>query len=218
MGITMKTQTLSSSLQPIGFTFVGIPIFLFFTGDFPERTLLKDGISLMTILGFSLMLAEFFLTRCNRWVLQGCSIRTVRKLHKVVGYTVIPAILIHPFLLVVPRNYEAGVNSMDAFVTIITAFGSPGVVFGICGWFVLLLLGVTSFLRKRLGLTYTTWRAIHAFLAALFILLATCHAIILGRHSTQLVSTCMAIGAACSILLLLKTYISWPGEKQEVAQ
>lgn len=59
-------------------------------------------------------------------------------------------LLVHPFLIVVPRYYESGVDPTEAFFTITTTFNFVGIILGICAWFLMLILGATSLFRKTL--------------------------------------------------------------------
>ena len=97
----------------------------------------------------------------------------------------------------------------------VTTWESPGVVLGIIAWCLMLILGVTSLLRNRLPMKYTTWRAVHGVLAILFVVLATWHAIDLGRHTDRAMSVYMIVLAAGGILLLVKTYILKPSKDRK---
>lgn len=187
--------------------FIVLPIFLYATGDFQRRTLLKETISIVVILSFSLMLAQFFLARTNRRMLSGYSMGRVITIHKVLGYSLISVLLVHPFLLVVPRYFESGVDPVDAFITIISTVNTLGVGLGICAWFLMLILGITSLMRKKIPLTYKRWRLLHGLLAVPFIILASWHALNLGRHASSLLTVYVVVFAASGIFLLFKTYI-----------
>lgn len=168
-----------------------------------------------TLLAFSLVLGVFFLTRGNRAAVTGLTMRTTVTLHKIIGYVVVAVLLLHPFFIVIPRYFESGVAPKEAFITMVTTWESPGVVLGIIAWCLLLVLGITSLLRKRLPLKYTTWRAIHGVLAIFFVVLATWHAIDLGRHTDRAMSAYMIILAAGGVLLLVKTYILKPAKDRK---
>jgi predicted ferric reductase len=156
-------------------------------GNFPERSLLKESLSVITILAFCQMMGQFFWTRVNRSAVAELKMNKVVKYHKIIGYTVVTTLFFHPFYLVVPRFFEAGVSPVDAFVTIITTL-NQGVVLGIIAWCLMLVLGITSFLRDKLPMKYKTWRVFHGILAILFILFAAWHVIDLGRHSIAAMS------------------------------
>ena len=187
--------------------FIGVPIFLYATGDFPKRTLLKESISVVVILSFCLMLAQFFLARTTRRMLSGYSMARVITIHKVLGYSLITVLLVHPFLLVVPRYFESGIDPMDAFITIISTVNSLGVGLGICAWFLMLILGVISLLRKKISLTYKRWRLLHGLLAVPVLILASWHSLNLGRHASSLFTVYVVVFAVSGIFVLCKTYI-----------
>lgn len=213
----MESQTGKKGIWWLVAAFVGLPILLYAAGDFPRRTVLKESISIVVMLAFSLMLAQFFLTRTNRLMLGRYSMGRVIMIHKVVGYSFIGVLLVHPFLLVVPRYFEAGVNSWDAFVTILTmGITSLGVGLGVCAWLLLLILGITSVMRNKMALTYKRWRLLHGLLAVPLIILASWHAINLGRHANYILSVYVVFFATSGIFLLVKTYL-FPSPVQQGA-
>ncbi|WP_163339483.1 ferric reductase-like transmembrane domain-containing protein [Desulfopila sp. IMCC35008] len=168
----MNEQTRHSGIVQLVILFIGVPMLLYATSGVPRRTLLREAISILTILAFCQMLGQFFLTRINRTMLSGYRMNSIKRIHTFLDYVFLSVLLVHPFLIVVPRYFEAGIDSMEAFVTIITAFNSPRVVLGISFWLLMFLLGMTSLFRKKLPLTYRKWRIFHGVLALLFIILA----------------------------------------------
>ena len=185
--------------------FAGVPLLICAIGNLPERTILKEALSLITILAFFQMMGQFFWSRTNRYAVENFRMSKVIKYHKIIGYTFVCILLVHPVLLVVPRLFEPGVAPVDAFITIITTL-NQGVVLGIIAWCLLLVLGITSLARKKLPMKYKTWRVFHGILAILFILVATWHVIDMGRHSSLVTSLFISILTVSGILLLLKTY------------
>jgi Mn2+/Fe2+ NRAMP family transporter len=73
--------------------FVALPLLFWALGDFPRRTILKESISLLTILAFFMMLGQFFLARSNGMV-KVFKMGNVLKIHKVIGYIFV-SILTH---------------------------------------------------------------------------------------------------------------------------
>lgn len=210
MGMIMKKLTWKRDILSLAVLFIGLPLFLYITGNFPKRTFLKESISILTIIAFCLMLAQFFLTRDRHIAFRDQSRRGLITIHKGLGYVLLLVLLSHPFLIVVPRYFESGVDPKEAFITIITSFNSLGVVLGICSWLLMLILGITSLLRKKLPLAYKNWRRLHGVLAVLFTMLVCWHAIDLGRHTTPILSSYIVLAAVSGALPLLKTYISRP--------
>ena len=206
MGLIMEKQIKTYNIILAIAVFIGLPILFWALGDFPQRSSLKEALSLITLLSFSLMIGQFFLARSNKKILKAHKMSLVVKYHKYIGYIFISILLVHPFLIVIPRYFEAGVEPIDAFITIITSFNSTGIIFGIIAWVSMLLLGLTSFFRNQLGLKYKTWRIIHGILSIFFVGIALVHVIDLGRHSDTVLSTFFISLSAIGILLLLKTY------------
>ena len=186
--------------------FVGLPLLLLALGDFPARTILKEDISLLTILAFSLMLGQFFLARSNGRLLKEHRMSGILKIHKFIGYFFIAVLFLHPFLLVVPRFFEAGISPVDAFTTIIDNFYQKGVFLGLCSYSLMLILGLTSLFLNRLGLKYNRWRVFHGLLSVAFISIACWHVLVLGRHMNLPMSIFVLILASSGVIMLIWTY------------
>ncbi len=73
------------------------------------------------------------------------------RLHKWMGYTGVSLLLLHPFFLIMPKFFEAGVAPAEALVTILTTT-NQGVILGILAWSLILILGLTALTRNRLPL------------------------------------------------------------------
>ena len=196
--------------------FIGIPILIYTLGDTPRRTVLKESISILTILAFFMMLGQFYLARSNRTILKVHKMVRVVKLHKIIGYIFVSILLLHPILIIVPRYYESGIDPKEAFITMLTTLDSIGLMLGIIAWCLMLILGITSIFRNKLGIKYTTWRIFHGILSILFIVFATWHAIDLGRHTDKYMSLFMIIVASVGVLLLLNTYFFKSKKRLEV--
>lgn len=201
-------------LQILSF-FIGMPLIIWSLGNSPQRTLLKESLSVVTILAFSLMIGLLFLTRTNSLAAGKVAFGKVIKLHKVVGYAAVPVLLLHPLFLVLPRFFEAGVAPGEAFRTIITTFTSPGIIFGLITWSLLLTLGITSLLRKKLPLSYLTWRSIHYLLALLCLLSGTLHVLNLGRHADLLMTGFIVLVSAGGIYQTTKKTFSRVNEGEK---
>lgn len=186
--------------------FIGLPVLFWALGDIPRRTNLKEAISILTLVAFSMMLGQFYLARSNRQILKEHKMSKVINWHKVIGYTFVAVILFHPFLIVVPRYFESGIEPKVAFVTMITTLDNYKVVLGIIAWSFMIIIGITSLLRDQLPMSYKTWRLIHGILSIIFIIVATWHATSLGRHTNIAMSVFMITMATGGILLLLSTY------------
>lgn len=207
MGIEVNTYIKSPFVRTSVLVFAGLPLLLWTLGGFPERSFLKESLSIVTILGFFLMIGMFFWSRSNAVVVKDLKMHRTIKIHKAIGYTYVSIMLLHPLFVVFPRFFESGVSPDDAFFTIITTF-NPGVVLGILAWCLLLTIGITTFMRNRLPMTYKTWRTVHGILAVMFIITAAWHAIDLGRHSNLTMSGLTILLTTAGVGLYLKHTIS----------
>lgn len=185
---------------------IGFPLLFWAVGDFPRRTLLKEGVSLLTLTAFAMMIGQFFFSRSSREILNLPGMRIINKLHKVFGYIFIGILLLHPFLIILPRFFEAGVEPKDALFTLITTYNSTGVILGISAWLLMLIIGITSFFRESLPMSYANWRLLHGILSILFIVVASWHAIVLGRHTDTAMSFFIICVSGTGVLLLVRTY------------
>ncbi|MBY8977943.1 ferric reductase-like transmembrane domain-containing protein [Rhodobacteraceae bacterium NNCM2] len=190
--------------------FMGLPLLFYGLGEFPRRSVLKEVLSLATILAFVLILGQFFLARTNVALLEAFKAPAVQKVHRYIGYGAIGVIFLHPLLIVLPRFLEGGVTPWNAFVTMITSFDTLGILLGIAAWLLMVALGLTAWFRmklmKRFANRYRGWRYLHGGLALAFVGLGTWHALDLGRHMDwQMTVFCLAI-AGVGVSLLARLY------------
>jgi predicted ferric reductase len=205
----MMSETTKKSLHlPVLAFFFVAPLLIWAMGDYPERTALKETLSVLTLLSFSLVLGLFYLARPNSRVAKNVVFRKMLNWHKYVGYCAVTILLVHPFLLVVPRYFEAGTDPGESFVTILTTFSSSGIIFGLIAWALMLLLGLTSFIRSALPMKYTTWRVLHGILALLAIFSAVFHVVDLGRHMDVAMAVYIVIVAGGGVYMLLHNYLN----------
>jgi predicted ferric reductase len=207
MGVMMSTIIKSSFFRQSALAFAGLPLLIWTMSNLWERSILKESLSVVTILAFFQMMDLFFWSRANTNAVKNLKMGRVNKFHKITGYTCVTIMLLHPVLLVVPRFFESGVAPGDAFITIVTTF-NRGIVLGIIAWSLLLTIGITSLIRNRLPMKYTTWRTFHGILAVVFISAAAWHAIDLGRHSNLAMSILVVMLAAGGVRFFLKNSIS----------
>ncbi|NPD44051.1 MULTISPECIES: ferric reductase-like transmembrane domain-containing protein [unclassified Lentimicrobium] len=186
--------------------FIVLPILIYSLGDFPRRSLLKEAISLVTILAFSMMLMQFFLSRANKPILKEHHMAKVIKWHKALGYVFVSVLLLHPFLIVLPRYFEAGISPNRAFLELLSNINQQGLLLGLTAWILMLIIGLTSLFRYKLRLTYLTWRMIHGYLSIAFIIAASLHVLSMGRHMNKPMSWLFILLSLSAMILLMKTY------------
>ena len=207
MGLIMKNKRYIFKLLILALLFIVAPILLYNLGNFPKRNLLKETLSLITILGFTLFISQFFSTRINKKLVKDIRMVNLLKIHKVIGYTFISIVLFHPIFIIIPKFLDNTVTPVDAFLKLITSFSSLGVVLGLIAYTSMINLLITSFFRFKLHLNYTTWRSLHGYFAILFVLTATWHVINIGRHSNIPFSIYYILIVTSGIFYLLKSYL-----------
>lgn len=186
--------------------YLAVPLLYMVFGNFEGRTILKEFLSLITAAAFYLMLSQFYLSRVNIVNIKGHKYSKVVKLHKIIGYIAIALILLHPIFIVLPRYLEASLDPKDAFILMITNFDSRGIILGLIALFLMIVIAITSILRKKMKLKYTTWRKMHGFLSLSFVILATFHAVDLGRHMDAFLSNYTIVMASIGIVFLIRLY------------
>lgn len=188
--------------------FVLVPSLIIIYQTLPQRTLLKESLSVLFVLSFCFMIGQFFLTRANKSTVKLFKMMKVIKVHKILGYTVVVAILLHPFFIVFPRFFEGAVNPIDAFFTMIKEYENSGILFGLIAWISMLILLITSFFKDKLTvyLNYKQWRVLHAVLVVIILIFSTLHSSILGRHSDKFMILFTIIIAFAALFQIYKIY------------
>ena len=195
-------------------SFIAIPLLIISFQGLPDRTILKESISVLIILGFFLMLSEFYLNRANKIFVKTYHMVKLIKFHKIIAYTVVFIFFIHPFLIVLPRFFEAGVDPLHAFWVMVTNFKSLGIIFGLIAWVLMIILFLTSFFRDKLNMSPHSWRVLHIILSILFAISALWHMIDLGRHSNEIMVIFIFLLVFIASLLLIKLYF-FKNKKEE---
>lgn len=203
----MNKESYITNLSSLIISFIGVPILIFVLGDFPRRNALSETISLITILGFSLLISQFFYSRINKRLVKKIRMVHVLRIHKFIGYAFISILLLHPFFIIVPKFFDNAVTPVEAFFKLITTFDSLGIMLGLIAYAVMLILLVTAFFRFKLHLKYKAWRNFHGYLTLLFVISATWHVITLGRHSNMSFSIYYVLTVASGIFYLLRVYL-----------
>ncbi len=203
----MKTRSYIIKFSALIITFIAVPLFLYFSGNFPRRTTLMETLSIVTILAFSLLLSQFFTSRLNYKLMKQIRMVNVLVIHKFIGYLFISVILLHPFFIIVPKFFDNGVTPSDALIRLITTFGTTGIILGLISYAIMLILMVTAFFRFKMHLHYRTWRSLHGYLTLLFVITATWHVIDMGRHSNSSFTMFYLLVVAVGIYYVLRKYL-----------
>ncbi|MFY0712927.1 ferric reductase-like transmembrane domain-containing protein [Seonamhaeicola sp. NFXS20] len=203
----MKIRSYIIKFSVLIITFIMVPLFLYFSGNFQRRTNLMETLSIVTILAFSLLLSQFFTSRLNYKLMKQIRMVNILAIHRFVGYFFISVILLHPFFIIIPKFFDNGVTPTDAFIRLITTFSSTGVILGIIAYAIMLILMITAFFRFKIHLKYKTWRRFHGYLTLLFVAIATWHVINMGRHSNNSFSLFYLLVVVIGIYYVIRKYL-----------
>ena len=200
----MKTKSYLLKFSALIFTFIAVPLFLYFSGNFERRTALMEVLSVVTLLAFSLLLSQFFTSRLNYKLMKQIRMVNVVAIHRFIGYVFISVILLHPFFIIVPKFFDDAVSPTDAFVRLITTYNTTGIILGLIAYGIIIILMVTAFFRFKMNLHYRTWRSLHGYLTLLFVITATWHVIDMGRHSNSSFTLFYLLVVATGIYYVLR--------------
>lgn len=203
----MKTRNYIFKFSAIIITFIAVPLFLYFSGNYPKRTTLMETLSILTILAFSLLLSQFFTSRLNYKLMKQIRMVNVLTIHKFIGYFFISVMMLHPFFIIIPKFFDDAVTPSDAFIRLITTFSTTGVILGLIAYAIMLILMVTAFFRFKMHLHYRTWRRLHAYLTLLFVFTASWHVIDMGRHSNSSFTLFYLLVVVVGIYYVLRKYL-----------
>ena len=70
----------------------------------------------------------------------------------------------------------------------------------------MLVLGLTSIFKDKLNMSYKSWKILHGVLSIAFIIIASWHAIDIGRHMSLSMSLLIIVIVTIASVLLLKSY------------
>ena len=184
-----------------------LPVILWLVSDVPRRSWLKEGLSLLTMLSFSVLLLQFFMSKINVWMMASHKFSRVLKWHKALGYIFSGILVFHPFFIVLPRFFESGVEPMDAFAQLLSSYSNPSVLMGMIAWALMWILALSAIFRNKLPMSYKLWKICHGILSLLFMGFAIYHIATIGRHSTSPMIIYLLTIAGVAVLMLINSYL-----------
>lgn len=187
--------------------FIGLPMAIYAFGDFPRRSVLKEAISVITIISFFVMLLQFYLSRFNKDLDKKVKKSKLINWHKVLGYVFVSVLLLHPFLIALPQYTNQGLTPWEAFGSLVGEWNSYGVSMGMIAWLLMFVIGLLSAFRNRLKMKYTSWRLLHGWMSLAFVVVAALHVISLGRHINTPMDITIAVIVVGIVWMTFNTYV-----------
>lgn len=161
-------------------------------------------VTLCNLTGLAALLAQFPLSGRLDAVTRHTGIDNGMRLHRLAGQVVGGYFLLHPLLIVLPRYGIAPQRATDDLWTALTAAESAT---GLYAWALMCIWVLVARFRNRLGISYEAWRISHGFGFVAVAILATLHAIDVGRHGRYdpwfdllwIVLCTIAVAVTCNI-------------------
>ena len=199
-----------ASLIPLYLTLICLPYAVgLWLGRLPMRGVYTEAVTLLTLAGMAVLLVQFFLSGRVELVNHIAGVDESLRWHRKVGEILALIFLLHPFLILAPRILVSG---GFAGAELWSMFSQPLVRTGFYAWGALLVLVLVAMFRDRLALSYEAWRISHGVAAAAIAILATDHAINVGRHGMVISGYNQFWLAACalSVMALFNNYLLRP--------
>lgn len=129
-------------------------------------------------IGYSLMALEFALISRIKPAAQPFGEDALQLFHNWMGVFALVLLLVHPILLII-SGYPA-----DAWLNPFSRIGNAATRTASISLYALLLLVLTSLLRRQLHLRYEVWQVMHGLLAIFVLVVSLVHIFILGRFTS----------------------------------
>jgi predicted ferric reductase len=144
-----------------------------------HRALFQTVVTVLNICGLAALLLQFPLASRSRALARTMGIDQAMVIHRKVGELLAIFFFLHPFLIVAPRLLIAPQRALG---DIWTTFTAANVQTGLYAWMILIVWVLVAWSRRKAGLSYEAWRLSHGLGFVAVAILATLHAITVGRH------------------------------------
>ena len=176
---TRRPPLLLSRVVVIYMAIALVPYFLSVTQGLEQRGLFETLISALSIAGFTALLAQYALSGRLQSVTQYAGIDNGMRIHRKAGEFIALFFFLHPFLIVLPRFWIAPQLAVDDLWLMFTSSESAT---GVYAWALMGFWVLFAIVRDKLPITYEAWRISHGIGLVAVAILATWHAVTVGRH------------------------------------
>ena len=157
-----------------------IPWALAFIEGLEVRGWYEEFVTLLSIAGMSMMLCQFILLNGRVDVIsERIGVDNAMRIHKQAGQYLGLLFLLHPFLIWLPRLVISPSFAVDDIWTMLT---SPEASTGLYAWALLIVFALMAIFKEKIRLSYEAWRYTHSIAFVAIMILATHHAVTVGRH------------------------------------
>ena len=133
----------------------------------------------ISIAGLTALLLQYALSGRLQGVTQYAGIDNGMRIHRKAGELIALFFFLHPFLIVLPRVWIAPQLVVDDLWLVFT---SPESQTGVFAWAIMGIWVLSAMFKDKLPISYEAWRVSHGLGLIAVAILATLHAIKVGRH------------------------------------
>lgn len=156
-----------------------IPYAVAATINVQHRAMFQSAVTLLNVCGLAALMLQFPLASRSRALARSMGIDQAMVIHRKAGEALAIFFLLHPFLILLPRFLIAPHGAWSDVWTTITA---GNIQTGLYAWAILIVWTLVAWSRRKAGLSHEAWRLTHSLGFAAVAVLATLHAIKVGRH------------------------------------
>jgi len=198
--LTLIVVYLSLVLAPVALSWI-------FGG--PARPFWAELGSVLGMLSFSIILAEFLLSGRFKALSRHVGMDVTMRFHRVMGCVALAAALLHPFLF--SSTPSGGARPWDPTHQLGVTSDFTEIATGIVAFLLLPALVVLAVWRSDLDYKYEVWRRLHGILAILIVLFLLHHTLFAGRYGSQTPVSILWLGlSAFALVSLLYSYFIVP--------
>lgn len=161
------------------FSIAILPYLYSLTQDLERRGPYATIIGALSIAGLMALLLQYALSGRLQSVTQYAGIDNGMRIHRKAGQIIALFFFLHPFLIILPRVFIAPQLVVDDLWIM---FAGPVAQTGLYAWAIMAVWVLVAMFRDKLPISYETWRVSHGLGLIAVAILATWHAVTVGRH------------------------------------
>ncbi len=204
----MTTNVLSCISLLIYLSLVLLPLSISMGLNLPNRPWLDEFSSSLAMIGFNIILIEFWLSGRVKLLSKVLGIDWVLQVHQLFARTALVFLLVHPFMYTLPSQPVWMIHpSHQDFLHLTLATGLTGML----SLFALICLVGLAITRKSSDISYEAWRLSHMILALIIATIGFFHTIDAGRYAQEVwMKAYWQLMLGLALLSLIWTYVVKP--------
>ena len=165
----------------------------------------EELVTLLSISGMAMMLCQFTLLNGRVDAINSrIGVDNSMRVHNKAGEYLAILFFLHPFLIGLPRFIVAPSFALDNLWIMFTSAESAT---GVYAWSLLIVLVLMAIKKNKIGLSYEAWRYTHSVGFVAVIILATHHAVTVGRHGRYNLWFDVLWIALCAVAVSVVAYV-----------